>query len=296
MKTAIIILNYNDYDNTSSYINTIKEYNIIDKIIIVDNNSTDNKQEDLKKLQNEKIDVIFTNKNGGYAYGNNFGLTYIKDTYGLDVFKYIIISNPDVSIEENSIVECINEFNNNTAIVAPRMNFVSGPARRSAWKKRTFWIDIANSTRITELILFPLLKKGEYKKSDYNNQKLSVDVIAGSFFVADFKKFNDIDFFDENTFLFYEEDIISNKLLKKGFEIILLNNVKFMHYDSQTIGKVISVKRKMDILFDSKIYYQKIYNNVGKIGILVFEILRRIRKIEIMFEIPIRKLYKKLKR
>ena len=41
MKTAIVILNYNDSDTTIEMINQIKDYSIIDNIIIVDNNSTD---------------------------------------------------------------------------------------------------------------------------------------------------------------------------------------------------------------------------------------------------------------
>ena len=40
MKFAIIVLNYNDHENTIKYVNSIKDYDIVDKIIVVDNNST----------------------------------------------------------------------------------------------------------------------------------------------------------------------------------------------------------------------------------------------------------------
>ena len=42
MKTAIIVLNYNDYENTRQYVDRIKEYQILDKIVVVDNFSQDN--------------------------------------------------------------------------------------------------------------------------------------------------------------------------------------------------------------------------------------------------------------
>jgi len=41
MKTGFIIINYNDFDSTKKLIDNIKNYSVIDKIIVVDNNSTD---------------------------------------------------------------------------------------------------------------------------------------------------------------------------------------------------------------------------------------------------------------
>ena len=204
------------------------------------------------------------------------------------------ISNPDVYVDEETLEECLKYLkeHNKVAIVAPRMHFVSGPARRAAWKKRTPIIDIANSTRLTETILFPIFKKGEYSKKEYETEDLKVDCIAGSFFVAKYDSLKKVNYLDEGTFLFYEEDILGEKLRRIGLEIHLLNNLKFMHYDSQTIGKLMNLFRKQDILFDSKIYYQKKYNN-AKISLIFFRILRYIRKFELLFEVPIRKIIQK---
>lgn len=296
MKNAIIILCYNDSKNTINYVNSILEYNILDKIIVVDNNSKEDEAKKLECLKNisNKLEVIRTSSNGGYAYGNNVGLKYLDEKCS-DDFDYVIISNPDVFVEENSIVKTIDYMNKNknVAIASPRMNFVTGPARRAAWKKRTFAIDIAGSVRINEFLLYPLLKKGEYTKKDYGKEVLKVDNVAGSFFVADFNKFKEVGFFDEGTFLFYEEDILSEKLIKKGYDIVLLNDINFMHYESKTIGKVMNLYRKMDILFDSKVYYHKKYNNAGIFKIMFLNILRCIRKIELLIEIPILKLRRK---
>jgi GT2 family glycosyltransferase len=290
--TALIVLNYNDYANTSKYIQAIKDYEIIKKIVIVDNNSNDNNIDKLKLLASDKIDVISSNKNGGYAYGNNFGLKYLDNTYGEKYFDYVIISNPDISVEEQTIKECIDELEESTdiAVVAPRMYFVNGPARRSAWKKRNFLRDVANSTRITELLMYPIFKSGEYSKKNFEKNKLEVEAIAGSFFVARHEYFRDVGYFDENTFLFFEEDMLSMKLKDKGYKILSLNNLKFIHYDSQTIGKIMNTFKKQDIMFDSRKYFHKEYNKVSFFGIALIEFLRYIRKIELCIEIPIRKI------
>ncbi len=294
MKTAIIVLNYNDYNNTKKYVEAIKEYNIIDKIVVVDNNSSDGNTENLKKINDDKIDVIFAAQNGGYAYGNNFGLKYLDEKYP-NKYEYVIISNPDVSVEENSIKECINLLskNENVAIVAPRMKYINGTSRRSCWKRRDFLVDIANSTRITEILFYPLFKKGKYSKNDFNTKVLKVHAIAGSFFVVKHDIFKQIGYFDENTFLFFEEDIIADKIKEAGYDICSLNYISFIHYDSQCIGKLMSAFKKVDILFDSKKYYHKTYNNVGKVGLVILEVLRYIRKLEMLIEIPVRKLFKR---
>lgn len=295
MSFAIIVLNYNDYKNTLNYVNTIKNYNVIDKIIVVDNNST-NKDEvkKLKELESDKVEILSSVKNGGYAYGNNLGLKYLEK---IGNYEFVAISNPDVYIDEKTLVKSLEYLKNSkkVAIVAPRMHFTNGPARRAAWKSRTPIIDIANSTRIMQLLLYPLYKKGEYSKKEYKKDILKVDCIAGSFFIAKYDLLKKVNYLDEDTFLFYEEDILGHKLKQIGEEIHILNNLKFMHYDSQTIGKLMSIFKKQDILFDSRIYFQKTYNKANFFIIAIFNILRYIRKIELLIEVPIRKFTQKNK-
>ena len=94
MKTAIIILNYNDLETTKNMLNLIKDYKILDLIVIVDNKSLDNSYQELKKFENSKIKVLETDKNLGYAYGNNYGLNYLENKN----IDNVIISNPDVLV------------------------------------------------------------------------------------------------------------------------------------------------------------------------------------------------------
>lgn len=295
MSTAIVILNYNDFENTKKIIEDIKDYKTLDKIVIVDNKSTNNDElKNLNTLISDKIEVIVSDKNGGYSYGNNYGLKYLDEKYGEKTFKYVIISNPDVYVREYDIEKTIEFLDDNQkcVIASPRMHYANGPARRSAWKNRKVITDIANSTRITQALLFPFFKKGEYTNKDFENDILKVDAIAGSFFVANHKLFKEIGYFDENTFLFYEEDIISFKAKEQDYSIISLNNLSFIHYESKTIGKIMNIFKKQDILFNSRIYFQKKYNKANMFQILIFKVLRYIRKFELIFEVLIKKVKK----
>lgn len=294
MRTALIVLNYNDFENTKNYVNIMENYHIIDKIIVVDNCSTKkNELEQLNTLKNGKVEIIVSDHNGGYAYGNNIGLQYIESNKEKS-YDIVIISNPDISIEEINLSEAIEYImtQDKVAICAPRMYFTNGAARRSAWKTRSILVDIANSTRLTQLLLYPIFKSGEYSAKDFEKEILSVDAIAGSFFIAKYNIFKEIGFFDEKTFLFYEEDILGEKIIKAGYEIHSLNTLSFIHYDSQTIGKVMNIFKKIDILFDSKIYYHKIYHKANWFQLLLFYILKYERKLELLIELPIRKLLK----
>lgn len=300
MKTAIIVLNYNDFENTSKFINKIKDYKSINKFVVIDNNSNDGKYEQLKKLEelNSNIYVIKSDKNGGYSYGNNYGIKFLEEKFGKSYFDSYIISNPDIFVEDEVIEKCNERLfeEEKLAIVAPRMYFVNGPARRSAWKKRTKLRDVANSTRINQFIMYPIFKSGEYNSKEFKKEELYVDAIAGSFFIIKSKVMQEINYFDENVFLFYEEDILSSKLLIKGYKILSINSLKFIHYDSQTIGKLMNMFKKQKILFQSRIYYHKEYNKANKVYLILLSLLLYARKFELLIEVPLRKVFNNKRR
>lgn len=295
MKTAIIVLNYNSEQETKEYIEKIRKYDVLDKIIVVDNKSTTiGAYEKLKNIEDEKVSVIQSKKNGGYSYGNNYGIHFLESLG--ENYNNIIISNADIDVEENAIIKTIETLNSDEkiAVVAPRMYYSNNkPARRSSWKIRTFKADVIHSTRILEILFYKKLRNGEYSDKEYENLKLKVEAVAGSFFAIKYDILKKINYFDEKVFLFYEEDILAHKLKDLGYETYSLNDIKFIHYESQTISKTFSYFKKMKNLYNSKMYYQKQYNKIGFLKIMVFKILYCIRFLELLVEVPIRKLLKK---
>lgn len=295
MKVAAIIVNYNDEKDTIDFVEKITKYNTINRIIVVDNMSTTiGAFEKLKKIENEKVSVIQSEKNGGYSYGNNFGINFLKENN--ENYDYIIISNPDVIIEEKAIINCLNVLENekDVAIVAPRMfNKQNKPIRRSSWKIRTFKLDVIHSTRLLELIFYKKLRNGEYSEKEYSKDILEVDAISGAFFIIKYDVYEQIGKFDENTFLFYEEDIVAQKLKKINLKTYSINNEKFIHLESQAIGKAFSYYAKIKQLYKAKMYYHKNYNKINSLQIFIFGILNLIRKLELLIEIPIRKILNK---
>ena len=68
----ILVLNYNDAETTSIFVKSVKSFSSVRMVLVVDNHSTDNSLNKLKLLQEDKVVVIQTEKNGGYGSGNNF--------------------------------------------------------------------------------------------------------------------------------------------------------------------------------------------------------------------------------
>lgn len=296
MKLALIIVNFNDITDVKQYVKKIENYDIIDKILIVDNKSTkpENAFELLQELSSDKVEVISSEKNGGYSYGNNFGIRYLKSKN--EEYEYYAISNPDIDISEEAILSTVQflEMQNKAGIAAPRMKATNGSwIRRSSWKYRTFVRDVVHSSRILELLFYKVLRDGEYSEEEYKKPVLKVEAISGAFFIIKKEVLDKIKGFDENIFLFYEEDILAKQLQEFNYDIYSLNDISFTHYESQTIGKTFSYFKKMKELYNSKMYYHKTYTKINKFQVLIFKLLRGIRIIELLVEVPVRKILKK---
>lgn len=73
-KLGIVILNYNGSVDTLNCVKSIRNIDVDDPIIIVDNHSDENDYQNLKKNIAKEAIIIRTEKNLGYAGGNNVGI------------------------------------------------------------------------------------------------------------------------------------------------------------------------------------------------------------------------------
>ena len=66
---VLVVLNFNDFDTASEFLARVSSYSNLDKIVVVDNHSTDGSFERLSDFRSEKIHVICAPDNGGYSAG-----------------------------------------------------------------------------------------------------------------------------------------------------------------------------------------------------------------------------------
>ena len=252
-KVGMVILNYNDYETTNKYIKKIKDYKVLDYIVIVDNNSSDDSYNKLKELSNKKINVIKTDKNKGYAYGNNYGIDYINEHHKVD---YIIISNPDIIVEEKDIVRLKKDldYNEDIALVAPVIEQLGETIR--GWRLPEAKDEILQNINY----LHRKVKKNlQYNEDKYKGNLTKVDVVSGCFFMIRNDIMNMIGNFDESTFLYYEENILASKLKSIEKKTFIDNNVKIVHDLSISVDKSFNSINKYKILKESQKYFVKYY-------------------------------------
>ncbi|SFV03129.1 glycosyltransferase family 2 protein [Butyrivibrio sp. INlla21] len=273
MKLGLVVLNYNDSETTVSFLNQIQKYGIIEKIVVVDNHSSDDSFTRLKELDNDKIDVIQTNENRGYAAGNNYGVKYLTKEYAP---KCIIISNPDVFFEESVIETMLGYLEKlpGAAAVTCKMNCLSGIKLPIAWKLPKYKDCLVQDSYIFKKVFGDPL---EYKEDRLKSEISLVDVLPGSMFMTKTEAFDKVGGFDEHTFLYYEENILAYKFQKAGYKSYLINNCSYDHKHSVSIDKnIASVKKRFEVAYKSREWYCKEYLGASSIQLKLLHIFYKI--------------------
>lgn len=263
---SLIVLNYNDAETTISYVESVKDYTCFSHIVIVDNCSTDDSFEKLSHIQSEKCHVIKSEKNGGYGYGNNFGVKYLKEKYNPD---YIVISNPDVRYSEDAIrhMESVLDKNKDISVIAPVMHRPNGNKDPySAWKIPTGW-----QYALRTSCFFNKLVKDFFYGGAYTFEKglMNVGAVAGSLFMARTADYISVKGFDENMFLYCEETVLGIKMMNAQKRVVLCDE-KFTHFHSVTISKNIKkFKDREKAMWASRKYVLKSYYGFDEFKMII---------------------------
>ncbi len=267
----ILILNYVDFETTQNLVDKVKTYESVDHICIVDNSSPNDSFSQLLPNSCDKISVIRTPKNGGYGYGNNYGIKFLRENYQS---KYILVCNPDVIIEDD-VIEKLEDFlekNKSYIIAAPFMCDPQGNKQQNT----AFRIGTLQSYILSYgLIYSKIFKPGIYPQiTQVDCQKLDVEATAGSLFLLNAELMTSDNLFDENIFLYCEERVLGMRCKKAGLKMALLPRERFIHNHSSSISKVLETEvKKRKVMNSSALYVMKEYYGANKLEIMLAKLL-----------------------
>ncbi len=264
----IILINYNGIKDTIECLKSIMDISYSNyKIVIVDNDSLDNSITELKsyiRTQNieytffqspknaiednslkEKISVIQSSFNGGYAYGNNIGIRY-----GLKQgAEYFLILNNDTVVQPNFLEPLIDitEKDNNIGIASGKILFYDRPD--------TIWFNGG--------VFYPYSGRIEhinFKEKDVGQKpKVPLSFISGCMWLIPRRVINNVGLMNEEYFMYLEDLDYCQRVLKKGFSLHLnVNSIIYHKVGGSTGGEYSSFSiyhrtRNMNkILFKSK--------------------------------------------
>lgn len=270
MKLALVVLNYNDADNTLKVLGNVAHYDVFDKVIVVDNASNDDSRIRLKSYceDNEKIYFVENHENKGYGAGNNIGI-FVAKKLGMDL---ALIANPDTDFEERviKVLKSAMEKNENIGICAPlvetsdvygsRENVLKGA---SCWPMRDFLHSLAENGPICRRIF---TKSLHYDRNFYNAKIRKVGAVLGALLMVRVDAFIKVGGYDEKMFLYGEEDLLSKKMESIGLKTAVITGYKYKHIHSASIKKSLkSLYSRQKIREESTMYF---YKNYLKINLL----------------------------
>lgn len=172
-----------------------KEFPEIKDIIIINNNTKKKirKNKALNGLRNLK--VIENKKNVGYGKACNQGMRIAKG-------KYMLILNPDVKIDGNSLKRLVSEFEKNkkAKIVSCKLVNEDGSLQYSCRRFPTFRALIARRISVPFAHIFRN-ELDKYDMRDYDRKEpKKVDWVSGALMLMKGKKY-----FDEGYFMYFED-------------------------------------------------------------------------------------------
>ena len=218
---TFIIVTFNSDNIINECLKTLPSES--NKIVIENSKNINLEKELISKYDN--IEVIIA-ENNGMGASNNIGLKKCKT-------KFAFIINPDVKFKSNSFSELVSSF------------------------KLIDDFAIASPINSNELRPNYLIKK---KYQNINENILSVDHLDGFSLLINIEKFKNQIFFDENFFLYLENDDLCLRLKKNNENIYLLKNSKIEHIGAsssdQSHNKDLEYLRNWHWMW-SKFYYNK---------------------------------------
>ncbi len=270
MKVAFILLNYRTSQQIIDMTDKIKGLIMPCEpyIIIIDNNSGDGSYETFQnKFANDKtVDVIFSDKNTGYAVGNNIGL---RRAYKQG-FDYSFILNSDMDFTDNEILMrmlAVFEKQKSVAVVSPEITAEDGYVYNPEIVRQSFF-DMT-------IGMMSYRKKGRNIRKEskgYSEGYVCAYRPQGCCMLVNNKKMASVGFLDEHTFLYFEESILAERLLKKKYRVALLLDRTVIHRHEGITAEEKSDKKsfKSTVLYHihyskSFLYYLKEYRHFSVI-------------------------------
>ncbi len=285
--TALIVLNYNTPQLTIHAVRHVLNLKTGVRVIIVDNDSTDDSDAQLKNEFEKEANVFLVKSlvNGGYAKGNNLGITFAK---GLKDITFVGIMNPDVIIDKDALFALVDVLEKNEMIAfATTQTIYNGKETdpsQCAWKKGGLvrWL-------VGMMLVGTLLRRASsyllgrewdftrhYRPKEFSEAINPVFAVQGCLFFGRLSVFMRIMGFDERTFLYYEEDILGEKVKEIGLRNIVLRDYRIYHNHK---GKDSLIAKRSEKLFhikceyESRCIYLNEYAGYGNVATTVISIV-----------------------
>jgi len=257
---TVVIVTYNSAHCISTLSRSLSN---LKNIIFVDNASEDQTIASINTFS-PKAKIISLEKNIGFGAANNKALALVKTPYAL-------LLNPDCEPKEyffQNLITSTNKFED-AAIIAPNLINRDGSTEINYRWPTTYW----------------------KSKGDKADGPCCVGFVCGAVMLINLSEMQEIGFFDEEFFLYYEDDDLCQRVFAHKKQIILDPSLEVIHYSRGSVKGGNPLKHEFvrgfhhaqsKLLFEKKYFGDSHYQQL-KIKTLIFAILNLIPRLLIPY-------------
>jgi GT2 family glycosyltransferase len=254
-RTSIISVNFNQPQVTLDFLKSVKQNTDPEntELILVDNGSREN-HEAAYLLEYPGLIYIRSEKNLGFAGGNNLGIEWATG-------DYLLLLNNDTEITDNLIAELTGEMEQNPEIgmISPLIVFYDAP-------------DVIQYAGFTEMNYLTCRNAGigsmEINKGQYDRDSRETAFCHGAAMMCRRADLAQVGLMHDDFFLYYEELDWCEKFKRAGKKIWFNGRTKIYHKESMSVGKESSIKT----YFMTRNRMLFIRRNTGLVNTILFSI------------------------
>lgn len=243
-KVGIIILNYINYLETEGCVKSVLKQKYCNYyILVVDNGSNNESYDYLKKLfmKEERVSVIKTGKNYGFAKGNNIGIQYMKKSWEPE---YILLLNSDIILDEPYYIKrIVNADEEDAGIIGSTIiqwgekKVLKKIYRYVTFPGTLFYYGKLMAENKNAYILQYIFERMLYRcKGDY--------ILQGCALLLTPQYLKYYKGLDPRTFLYCEEELLFLRCRKVGLKEKLVEDLSILHKGKQSSQELYDNGRK----------------------------------------------------
>ena len=223
-KVYIVILNWNNYQDTKECIESLEHVTYLNKeILIIDNGSTDGSDCKLKeKFPQHKI--ILNKKNLGFSAGCNVGIKYALEKNS----DYVLLLNNDTIVDKNFLSELVKGISSDTKIglIGGKIYYFDN--------RNKIWSAGGGIKRFTKKTYH--FGDGKFDNKKFN-VKRQVDFLSGCCLLVKRDVFETIGLLDPDYFMYYEDVDFCLRAKGKAYRIVYLPESVLWHKAGNSSSK-----------------------------------------------------------
>jgi len=234
---GIVILNWNTRDLLKRCLETVlaSEGDLTYRVVVVDNQSSDGSA-DIVREHFPQVELIVSEINGGYPYGNNLGLRALGFRGPGQVEptapRYAVLLNPDTEVPPDAFFRMVQymDARPEIGIAGPKLVLEDGSLDLAC--RRAFPTPLVSFYRFSGLAkLFPQHPQfGRYNMTFADpDQELEVDSVVGAYMQVRREAIEAVGLLDETFFMYGEDLDWAYRIKTAGWKVFYYPKVVVKH-------------------------------------------------------------------